>query len=89
MDIAITARLVIAMDSVVSSQIDSIGHDLATDTLAVRFKPSKFAPKGSLYHYANFTVEEFLEFKSAESIGRYHKVFIKPYQQKYPYEKIE
>jgi hypothetical protein len=89
MDIEIAPRPVIAMDSVVSSQIDSLGHDAATNTLAVRFKPSKVAPNGSLYHYANFTAEDFANFKGAKSPGGYFKDFIKPHQQKYPYEKIE
>lgn len=89
MDIEIAPRPVIAMDAVASSQIAEIGHDPASNTLAVRFKQDKFAPKGSLYHYANFTAEDFQEFKSAKSIGRFHKAFIKPYHEKYPYEKIE
>lgn len=89
MDIEIVSRPVITMDSVESSQIAEIGHDAATSTLAVRFKPNKFSLKGSLYHFSNFTDEDFANFKGAKSPGGHFKDFIKPFQQKYPYEKME
>jgi hypothetical protein len=76
------------MDSVESSQIHSIGHDAETQTLAVRFKNKDGAPAG-LYHYRNFTIDDFAQFKGAESIGSHFYRTIKPAKDKYPYEKIE
>jgi hypothetical protein len=78
----------IAMDSVESSQIHSIGHDAATNTLAIRFKGKEGEPT-SLYHYSSFTAEDFAAFKGAESIGSHFYKNIKPFKDKYPYEKIE
>lgn len=73
-----------------SSQIHSIGHDADTNTLAVRFTKGygdKRGP-GSLYHYANFSAEEFQAFKDAESIGKYFTAYIKQFPEKYPYHKV-
>lgn len=78
----------IAMDSIESSQIHSIGHDAVTQTLAVRFKGKDGAPAG-LYHYRNFTTDDFSQFKGAESIGSHFYKNIKPLKEKYPYECIE
>ncbi|PVX61278.1 KTSC domain-containing protein [Paraburkholderia unamae] len=79
---------IIAMDSVESSQIHSIGHDAETSTLAIRFKNNAGEPT-SLYHYANVDVDTFSAFKGAESIGSHFYKNIKPFKGKYPYEKIE
>lgn len=79
--------LTVTMQTVDSSQIHSIGHDAATNTLAIRFKNKSGA--GSLYHYANFTAEEFEKFKGAESIGSHFGQFIKHETVKYPFTKIE
>lgn len=81
-------KSVIAMDSVESSQIASIGHDAETNTLAIRFASKKDGSPGSLYHYSNFTAEDFAAFKSAESTGSHFKTFIKPHAAKFPYVKI-
>ncbi|CAJ0698645.1 KTSC domain-containing protein [Ralstonia holmesii] len=78
----------ITMQSVESSQIHSIGHDSATNTLAIRFKSWK-GEATSLYHYQNFTAEDFEAFLNAESIGRHFGAFIKPFDQKYPFKRIE
>jgi len=78
----------IALDSVESSQITAIGHDPETNTLAIQFKNWKGEP-ASLYHYSNFTAEDFAAFKAAESIGKHFGQFIKPEAVKYPYKKIE
>lgn len=75
----------IAMQPVTSSQITAIGHDPATDTLAIQF-PSK-SGSGSLYHYQNFTAKDFAAFKSAPSIGSHFIKHIKPHTTKHPYEK--
>jgi hypothetical protein len=77
----------ITMDSVESSQIHSIGHDAATNTLAIRFKKGD-AP-AALYHYSGVTLEDFAAFKSAESIGSHFYKHIKPFKDKYPYVRID
>lgn len=77
----------ITMDSVESSQIHSIGHDPATNTLAIRFK-SRGGP-GSLYHYSNFTADDFAAFRDAESKGAHFGKHIKPFPDKYPFVKVE
>jgi hypothetical protein len=78
----------ITMDSVESSQIEAVGYDESTQTLAIRFKGKGEAP-GSLYHYNNLTAEDFAAFKSAESIGSHFYKHIKPHKDKYPYVRIE
>lgn len=78
----------IEMQPVESSQIHSIGHDAATNTLAIRFKNWK-GEVTSLYHYQNFHADEFEAFRNAESIGRHFGAFIKPFDQKYPFKRIE
>lgn len=78
----------IAMDSVESSQIHSIGHDAGTSTLAIRFKTKDGAP-AALYHYSNVTGNDLAAFKGAESIGSHFYKHIKPFPEKYPYARIE
>jgi len=58
------------MFGVQSSQIKEIGHEAATNTLAIRFNGKGDQP-GSLYHYAGVDAEAFQNFKSADSIGSY------------------
>ena len=70
-----------------SSQIHAHGHDAATNTLALQFK-SKAGP-GSIYHYANFTADDYAAFTGAESLGRHFGQFIKPETEKYPWTKLE
>jgi len=77
----------IILDSVNSSQLHAIGHDPATNTLAIQFK-SKAGP-GSIYHYSNFTAEKFAEFKAAESIGKYFGAHIKNAEEEHPWVKID
>ncbi|WP_186033470.1 KTSC domain-containing protein [Burkholderia gladioli] len=79
----------IALQRVESSQIFAIGHDASTNTLAIRFKNRTTGRPTSLYHYANFTAEDFAAFAEAESYGSYHGKNIKPYDKKYPYVRIE
>lgn len=76
----------IALDPVESSQIAAIGHDPATNRLAIQFK-SKKGP-GSIYQYQNFTAEDFAEFKGAESLGAHFGQHIKPATEKHPFTKI-
>lgn len=77
----------IAMDEVISSQIKAIGHHPESNTLAIHFKNWKGEPT-SIYHYDNFTAEDFAAFKAAESIGSHFGKHIKPFDKKYPYTKI-
>ena len=81
----------IAMITVDSSQIHSIGLDAKTNTLAIRFYRGYGANKvaGSLYHYANFQPDEFEAFKNAESLGKYFGAHIKPATEKHPFTRIE
>ncbi len=77
----------IAMQEVESSQIHSIGHDPQTNTLAIQFK----SPRGevvSMYHYDNFTAEQFAAFKAAESIGKHFGAHIKKAVDAHPYRKV-
>lgn len=83
-----TATHSIVMEQVESSQIHSIGHDPQANILAIRFKNYK-GEVTSLYHYSNFTAEDFEAFSKAESIGRHFGAFIKPFDQKYPFTRIE
>lgn len=57
----------IRLTPVTSSQIAAIGHDAASNTLAIQFL--KQGQPGSVYHYSNVTPEQFAEFRDAESIG--------------------
>lgn len=86
MNASTTPDLVIPTEPVESSQIAEIGHDAATNTLAIRF-PSKKGPD-SLYYYADFTAEQFEAFKTAESIGSYFGKFIKKETEKHPYRRV-
>ncbi|CAI2430286.1 KTSC domain-containing protein [Serratia liquefaciens] len=76
----------INMTPVESSQIDSIGHNPATNTLAIRFK-SKGAPS-SLYHYSNVTAEDFAAFSGAESVGSHFYKHIKADTERFPFQRI-
>ena len=81
----------IALQDVESNQIHSIGHDPKTNTLAIRFTSRRGgqAGPGSLYHYSNFTADDFAAFQAAESKGKHFGAHIKPFPQKYPFTKIE
>lgn len=76
----------IALAPVESSQIHAIGHDAATNTLAIQFKSK--AGAGSVYHYANFTTEDFTAFKESKSIGAHFGQNIKNSTEKYPFTKV-
>ncbi|MFJ3048559.1 KTSC domain-containing protein [Herbaspirillum chlorophenolicum] len=77
----------IAMDAVESTQIAAIGHDTATNTLAIQF-PGKGDKPGSVYHYANFTADDFKAFQEAESKGSHFGKHIKKNTEKYPYTRV-
>lgn len=84
-----TTTPVIDMQEVESSQIHSIGHDAESNTLAIRFRDYKSNGPSSLYHYRDFSAEDFAAFSTADSIGSHFKQHIKPYDKKYPYTKVE
>jgi hypothetical protein len=77
----------IELSPVESSQIEAIGHDPETNTLAIRFKDYR-GGRGALYHYANVTTEDFEVFRGAESIGRHFKTVIKADPEAFPYTRI-
>jgi hypothetical protein len=82
---------VIDMIDVESSQIHSIGHDQATETLAVRFYRGWGDNRrpDALYHYQNVPSAEFEALRDAESIGKHFGQRIKPFPLQYPYTKVE
>lgn len=71
----------IKLTPVTSSQIEAIGHDEPTSTLAIKFR------HGGVYHYQNFPHAKFVEFATAASIGSYFYAHIKQRSDLYPYEK--
>lgn len=77
----------ITLTPVESSQLAAIGHDPATNTLAVRFKAKGDAP-GNLYHYQNFTDKDFEDFQKAESKGSHFIRNVKPYAKQFPYTRV-
>jgi hypothetical protein len=87
---AATQQPAIALAPVESAQIHAIGHDPDTNTLAICFKRGSGAARGpgSVYHYSNFTADEFAAFKQAESLGKHFKAWIKPFADKYPYHRV-
>jgi hypothetical protein len=86
MDTAIKSRPEIALQPVKSSQIHAIGHDAPSGTLAIQFKSK--AGSGSVYHYANFTGQDFEYFRTAQSLGSHFGKHIKPFVDRYPYTKV-
>ena len=79
----------IILDPVKSSQIEAIGFDSATQTLAVRFRPWREGLKSSVYHYANVTEEMAAAMRSAESIGAYFAKTVKSDAVRHPFTRIE
>lgn len=64
----------IELTPVESNQVKAIGHDPATNTLAVQFKFGA----GAIYHYPNVSAEQHQAFIGAESIGKHFGSHIKP-----------
>ncbi len=77
-----TETVHIALQPVESSQIEAIGHDPASNTLAIKFK------RGAEYRYANFTAEDWAAFRGAKSVGSHFYKHIKPFTEKYPYTRM-
>lgn len=88
MNTAIKERPIFEMIPVVSSQIASIGHDAASNMLAIQFPEKKDGSLGNLYHYENVSTELFAQFIGAESIGSFFINNIKKFPDLYPYTRI-
>lgn len=73
----------IPLMKVASSKIAAIGHDAASETLAIQFL-NKGQP-GNVYHYSQFPVADYDAFSGAESIGKHFIAHIQPAKDKYPY----
>lgn len=78
----------IAVQEVKSSQIHAIGHDPATNKLAIRFR-NKAGEPSSLYYYENVDAETFEAFRTAESVGSHFYKHIKPFPERFPSQRIE
>lgn len=76
----------IPLVKVASSKIAAIGHDAATNTLAIQFL-TKGQP-GNVYHYSEFTSADYDAFSGAESIGKHFIAHIQPAKEKYPYKNM-
>jgi hypothetical protein len=78
----------ITLKPVTSSQIAAIGHDAATNTLAVQFLPRSDEREGSVYHYADVDAAIYKDFSEAPSLGSYFYRHIKPDAARFPYLKV-
>lgn len=63
--------MTIKMLPVKSSQVESIGYDPMTRTLAINYK------SGSLYHYHEVPTVVFTDMQKAESVGKFIHANIK------------
>lgn len=70
-------RPAIELIAVESKQIDAVGYDPETATLAVRFRRWDGTP-APVYCYENVSPVMHAEFIGAESLGKYHGEHIKP-----------
>lgn len=73
-----TPRPPIQLARVKSSQVAAIGHDPATNTLAMQFKPRTDSAESVVYHYPNVNAEDAAELIGADSIGTHFGLFFKP-----------
>lgn len=72
----------IPLKPVASTALAAIGHDPATETLAVQmFQGSK---PGNVYHYANVSLAEYSAMASAKSLGEHLARHIKAHKAKHP-----
>lgn len=79
-------KIEIPLTPVTSSQIQAIGFDEPSGILAIQFIGKNGQP-GSIYHYANFTRELYVEFASAPSLGSWFYQNVKHNAAKHPYTK--
>jgi len=81
---------IVRLQDVDSTQIHSIGYDPETQTLAIRFTRG-FGEKrgpGSLYHYSNVEQADYDAFLASESKGKHFGQHIKPFADKFHFQKI-
>lgn len=78
----------IDVQPVESSQIYGVGYDPLTKRLAIRFK-SKTGEPTLLYYYENVTPSDHAALILAESIGSHFYKTIKPFPEKFPYQRIQ
>ncbi len=79
---------IVRLQDVESRQIAAIGYHPETETLAIRFKTWKGEPS-SLYHYTGVSAADYEAFCAAESKGRHFGQHIKPFPDRFPFERIE
>ena len=70
----------IKRESIVSSNIESVGYDRESETLEIEFK------SGGVYRYSNVPHTAYTNLVMAESVGKYFHQHIKG---EYEYEKVE
>ena len=73
--------MTITMKDVKSSQIEAVGYDATSETLAIRFKG------GSVYYYSNVSQGIHDDMVKAESVGAFFGKHIKPHADRYPFKK--
>lgn len=73
----------IKLTPVKSNKLAAIGYDAAAQVLAVQFF-AKGQP-GNVYHYANFSEDDWAVFSNAESHGKHFIAHIQSQKEKYPY----
>jgi hypothetical protein len=78
----------IQMQKVESSQIEAVGYDVPSRTLAIQFKAMGDQP-GAVYHYENVDAQTYDELSMSDSVGSYFYKNIKAHPDKYPYTKQE
>lgn len=78
--------VLIALASVVSSQLAGFGYDGETNTLAIHFNPKAGDEQGPLYHYFGVPQGVFNALQGSDSKGTFFYAHIKG---KYDYQKIE
>lgn len=64
-----------------SSQIAAVGHDPATNTLAVRFHT------GAVYHYDNVPADQHAAFMASDSKGKFFGAHIKD-RAEFPHKRV-
>jgi hypothetical protein len=72
---------------VTSSQIKALGHDPTTSTLFIEFHGHS-GQSGSIYAYQNVSHELFMEFITAESVGKFFYARLKDNVTQFPYQKL-
>lgn len=67
------------MQQVKSTQIESVGYDVAKKKLRVKFQ------RGAMYEYSDVPAETYTQFTAAESAGKFFGAQIKG---KFPFERL-